>query len=106
MPRVCGLPFALLIAGAPGLVAMSQPLAAQFGCALNQPAPWLPLHTSGRSIVDQLNRRDKLSSVAWYGAESVDFVPGGLQLEPLAAIVHRIRCMGFNSVRLPWSNQM
>lgn len=75
-------------------------------CALNQAAAALPLHTSGRYIVDRQNRRIKLSSVAWYGAESVDFVPGGLQLEPLLSIVHRIRCMGFNSVRLPWSNQM
>jgi endoglucanase len=33
-------------------------------------------------------------------------VAAGLQLEPLAAIAHRIRCMGFNTVRLPWSNQM
>jgi endoglucanase len=75
-------------------------------CSMNQPAPQLPLHTSGRYIVDQQNRRVKLASVAWYGGESVDFVPGGLQLEPLLSIAHRIRCMGFNSVRLPWSNQM
>ncbi len=75
-------------------------------CTLSQPVPRLPLHTEGRFIVDQQGRRVKLSSVAWYGAESVDFVPGGLQLEPLWAIVQRIRCMGFNSVRLPWSNQL
>ncbi len=75
-------------------------------CALNQPQPALPLHTDGRYIVDRLNRRFKLSGVAWSGAEALDFVVGGLQLEPLQAIVHRIRCMGFNTVRLPWSNEM
>jgi endoglucanase len=76
------------------------------GCASNQPFPILPLHTNGRFIVDQFNHRVKLNSVNWYGSEGNDYVVAGLQLEPLEAIVHRIRCMGFNSVRLPWSNEM
>ena len=75
-------------------------------CALNQPSPALPLHTEGRYIVDRRNRRFKPSGVAWAGSESTDFVVAGLQLEPLPSIVHRIRCMGFNAVRLPWSNEM
>lgn len=99
-----------LLLSAPFICAFVSIAAAQSSggnvCPLNQAAPALPLHTSGRYIVDRQNRRYKLSSVSWYGAESVDFVPGGLQLEPLLTIVHRIRCMGFNSVRLPWSNQM
>jgi endoglucanase len=76
------------------------------GCSFSQRLPVLPLHTNGRFIVDQLNRRFKLNSVNWYGSEGADYVVGGLQLEPLAAIAHRIRCMGFNSVRLPWSNEL
>jgi endoglucanase len=76
------------------------------GCTADQSFPALPLHTSGRFIVDRLNRRFKLNSVNWYGSEGDDYVVGGLQLEPLEAIVRRIRCMGFNSVRLPWSNEM
>jgi endoglucanase len=44
--------------------------------------------------------------VEWYGAESTDFVVGGLQLEPLDEIVEHIVCLGFNAVRLPWSNEM
>ncbi len=78
----------------------------EIGCNATRSFPVLPLHTNGRFIVDRLNRRFKLNSVNWYGSEGADYVVGGLQLEPLAAIVHRIRCMGFNSVRLPWSNQM
>jgi endoglucanase len=88
-------------------LAFAQPSAfSEVGCSAARAFPVLPLHTTGRFIVDKLNRRFKLNSVNWYGAESTDFVVGGLQLEPLAAIAHRIRCMGFNSVRLPWSNQM
>ncbi|HEX4165842.1 MAG TPA: cellulase family glycosylhydrolase [Bryobacteraceae bacterium] len=75
-------------------------------CQAMAARPALPLHTEGRFIVDSANRRFKLNSVAWYGAESTDFVVGGLQLEPLEAIAHRIRCLGFNSVRLPWSNEL
>ena len=42
----------------------------------------------------------------WYGAESTDFVVAGLDKAPLAAIAALIRGAGFNSVRLPWSNEL
>lgn len=71
--------------------------------ACAQPAP---LHTSGRSIVDTDGQRVKLAAVNWYGAEEQDFVVAGLDYAPLSDIAHRIRVMGFNAVRLPWSNQM
>lgn len=66
----------------------------------------VPLHTSGRFIVDSNGTRVHLNGVNWYGAESADFVVGGLQAQPLAAIVQQIKSMGFNVVRLPWSNQL
>lgn len=75
-------------------------------CVAQQGVPALPLRTAGRFIVDNNGRRFKLSGVSWYGAEGTDFVVAGLQVEPLAAIVRHIRCMGFNTVRLPWSNEM
>ena len=65
-----------------------------------------PLHTSGASIVDARGRRVKLSMVNWYGAESPEYVVGGLASQPVSAIISRIVSMGFNGVRLPWSNQM
>ena len=80
--------------------------AALQACALNQPEPALPLHTSGTQIVDANGRNLKLSGVAWYGADSEDYIVGGLQLEPLDAVARRIRCLGFNAVRLPWSNEL
>ena len=85
--------------------AIGSAVAAQ-ACALNQPEPALPLHTSGAQIVDANGKNFKLSGVAWYGAESEDYIVGGLQLEPINAIARRIRCLGFNAVRLPWSNEM
>lgn len=70
------------------------------------PLPALPLHTQGRWILDATNRRFKLASVSWFGAESADFVVGGLDRNTLQNIASQIRTMGFNSVRLPWSNEM
>lgn len=65
-----------------------------------------PLRTDGRFIVDANGYRFKIAGVNWYGAEAPDFVAGGLDRQPLAAIVASIRSMGFNTVRLPWSNAL
>src|SRR5437763_16269581 len=61
-----------------------------------------PLHTRGAFIVDSRGKRVKLSLVNWYGAESPDYVVGGLAYEPLPANISRIVSMGFTGVRRPW----
>jgi endoglucanase len=66
----------------------------------------LPLHTKGRDVVDQAGRRFKLLSVNWYGASDEFFVPGGLDVQHRAVIAQTIRMLGFNSVRLPYSDEM
>ena len=68
--------------------------------------PSLPLRTHGRFIVDATGRRFKLASVSWYGAESPDLVPGGLDRVEVHAMAKRIKSLGFHSVRLPWSNEL
>jgi endoglucanase len=65
-----------------------------------------PLHTSGASIVDAKGKAVRLNFVNWYGAESPDFVVGGLEYQPISSIISEIVSMGFNGIRLPWSNQM
>ena len=70
------------------------------------PSVRVPLHTQGRWIVDRRGDRVKLASVNWFGAESAEFVVGGLDKQPLSRIVRLIKRGGFNSVRLPWSNQL
>ena len=67
------------------------------------PLPALPLHTSGRWIVDAHGARVKLAGVNWYGAEELDGVPGGLQCQSADAIAAHIAAEGFNVVRLPWA---
>ena len=68
--------------------------------------PRLPLATRGRFIVDAKGQRFKLASINWYGASDTKLVVGGLDQAPLDAIVAAIKRMGFNSVRLPFSNEM
>ncbi|KAK3397968.1 glycoside hydrolase [Sordaria brevicollis] len=66
----------------------------------------LPLQTKGRDIVDQNGRRFKLSSVNWYGASDELFIPGGLDVQHRDTIAQTIRSLGFNSVRMPYSDEM
>lgn len=74
------------------------------GAAAAQPA--VPLHTSGQYIVDSNGVRVHLNAFNWYGAESTDFAVEGLAEQPLNSIVATIKGLGFNAVRLLWSNQM
>jgi endoglucanase len=67
--------------------------------------PEAPLHTSGHDILDTAGHRVRLTSVNWYGFDQRDFVVGGLDHAPLAAIVKEIVDLGVNSVRLPWANE-
>ncbi|KAK3693748.1 endoglucanase E1 [Podospora appendiculata] len=66
----------------------------------------LPLQTKGRNIVDQKGRRFKLSSVNWYGASDELFIPGGLDVQHRDVIAATVRSLGFNSVRMPYSDEM
>lgn len=58
------------------------------------------------AILDAKGARVRLISVNWFGAESGAFVPGGLDRQPVDRIAKLIKAGGFNSVRLPWSNEM
>lgn len=96
---LAALPFLLAACGP----AMESPRAAS---PTPVTAPAMPLHTEGRFIVDGAGRRVRLLAVSWYGAESEDFAVGGLHLQPLDTIAGLIARLGFNTVRLPWSNEM
>jgi hypothetical protein len=61
---------------------------------------------SGSSIVDASGRPVKLNLVNWSGADSENFVVGGLKYQPIAAIIRQVVSMGFNGVQLTWSEQM
>ncbi|KAI1369365.1 endoglucanase E1 [Xylaria arbuscula] len=66
----------------------------------------MPLRTQGRDIVDTTGRRFKMSSVNWYGGSDELFIPGGLEVQHRSVIAASVRKLGFNSVRLPYSDEM
>jgi aryl-phospho-beta-D-glucosidase BglC (GH1 family) len=66
----------------------------------------LPLRTRGRYIVDAAGRRFKLASINWYGASDELYVPGGLDIQHRSVIVDTIKKLGFNSVRLPYADEI
>ena len=70
------------------------------------PLPALPLHTQSRWILDANNQRLKLAGVNWYGGESADLVPLGLDRSDVQAIARLVKQLGFNSVRIPWALQL
>jgi aryl-phospho-beta-D-glucosidase BglC (GH1 family) len=65
-----------------------------------------PLYTRGRDIVDKDGDRVKLISVNWYGASDIFMVPGGLNVRHRGQIARTIRELGFNSVRLPYADEI
>lgn len=79
---------------------------------LNETAPTKSLRFSppfkaiGRNVVDSQGETLILKSVNWYGASDVKFVPSGLDSRHRDDIAKLIRRMGFNSVRLPYSDEL
>lgn len=65
-----------------------------------------PLRTKGRYIVDKNGNRVKLRSINWYGASDDYFVPLGLDAKHRDNLAQQIVTMKFNSVRLPFSNEL
>ena len=56
--------------------------------------------------MDANGSRFKLAGVSWYGAESADLVPMGLDHADVHTIAHAAKLLKFNSVRIPWANEL
>ncbi len=78
-----------------GLLAGSSLLAATY-----------PFHTVGRTIVDANGEPQILKAVNWYGANLEKQVAQGLDTKSVDDIAAIIRELGYNSVRLTYSNAM
>jgi hypothetical protein len=67
--------------------------------------PPLPAHTVAASIVDAHGHSFRLNCVNWFGEEQFNMIPDGLDQTPIATITSEISSLGYNCVRLPWTNQ-
>jgi len=63
------------------------------------------LHTSGSQILDSTNRPVRIAGVNWFGMESDTFAPHGLWARSYQSMMDQMKAEGFNTIRLPYSNQ-
>lgn len=62
-----------------------------------------PLHTRGDRIVDRHGRTVVLKGVNWFGFETSNHVVHGLWTLDYRAMLAKVRRLGFNAIRLPFS---
>ena len=63
-------------------------------------------HTSGNQILDANGTVVRIAGINWYGFETTRAVAGGLTSQDYKAILGTIKSEGYNTVRIPFSNQM
>jgi mannan endo-1,4-beta-mannosidase len=64
------------------------------------------LSTKGRLIVDAAGKPFRIAGVSWFGFETDTMVPHGLWQRSLREMAAQIRSLGFNTVRIPFSQEM
>ncbi len=93
----CGL----LLAGAILLSAVYVP-----GAAAEPSAAPNFLHTEGAKIVDSQGKEVIISGVNWFGMETNTLSPHGLWARSLDDMLDQIAELGYNTIRLPFSNEI
>ncbi len=63
-------------------------------------------HTSGTQILDSNNQPVRIAGINWYGFETTDLVAHGLSNQDYKTILQTIKNEGYNTVRIPFSNQV
>ncbi len=62
--------------------------------------------TSGTKILTPSGSQYTISGINWYGFETPDEVAHGLWSEDISSIENQIKADGYNTIRIPFSNQM
>ena len=63
-------------------------------------------HTSGNQILDANNQPVRIAAVNWYGFETTLAVAHGLWAQDYKTILNLIKSSGYNTIRIPYSDQM
>src|SRR5437667_4178905 len=63
-------------------------------------------HTSGNQVLDSNNQRVRIAAINWYGFETTDQIAHGLWAQDYHTVLNQIKSNGYNTIRLPFSNQM
>jgi endoglucanase len=65
-----------------------------------------PLYTEDGTLVDRAGCQVHLAGVNWFGFETASFAPHGLGVRNYQSMLDQIAALGFNTIRLPYSNQL
>jgi len=63
-------------------------------------------HTSGAQILDVHNQPVRIAGISWFGFETPEFVVHGLGIRNYKSMLDQIRSLHYNTLRLPYSNQL
>jgi endoglucanase len=63
-------------------------------------------HTSGNQILDSNNQPVRIAGLNWYGFETTDELIHGLWAQDYHTIINELKSNGYNTIRMPFSNQM
>ncbi|MFO0907366.1 MAG: cellulase family glycosylhydrolase [Isosphaeraceae bacterium] len=62
--------------------------------------------TLGNQIVDSAGQSVRIAGVNWFGFETSNFAPHGLWARGYREMMDQMKQLGFNTIRLPYSNQL
>ena len=63
-------------------------------------------HTEGSQILDANNRPVRIAGINWFGFETTSYSPDGLWVRNYQSMLDQIKGLGYNTLRLPYSNQL
>jgi endoglucanase len=63
-------------------------------------------HTSGRQILDAAGQPVRIAGINWFGFETANYAPHGLWTRDYKSMLDQIKSLGYNTIRLPFCNQM
>lgn len=64
------------------------------------------LHTCGARIYNSKGHEVRITGINWFGMETGTYVPHGLWWRNWRAMLDQISRLGYNTIRLPYSNEM
>ncbi len=70
---------------------------------VNQGGYW---HTSGAQILDEHDQPVRIAGINWFGFETSSYVVHGLNVRSYKSILDQVKSLQYNTLRLPYSNQL
>ncbi|MEW7290073.1 cellulase family glycosylhydrolase [Aquimarina sp. 2304DJ70-9] len=64
------------------------------------------LTVQGNKLFDVQGKEVRLTGVNWFGFETQTYFPHGIWSRDMKSVLQQIKDLGFNTIRVPWCNEM